>query len=772
LLVLITTLIVARPFVLGEDPGMLDDLSDSSGLVLTLFWLVAAVAWAGWRLWSGQGAWYGGLVEAGLFVVVACMFVSATAAAGYKHAAWLAAWEWLGLFVAFCLVRQFAVSPEEQHGLFAAVLATAVPLSAYAVYQYTVELPEIRRQYGADPDKLHKAMAQQHVYLDTDDPLLELLRRRVNENNVYGTYAHPNSFAGYLALWLPCLAGAAVVSYRGRAPRWQTALAVAFALLGGVALWLTHSRGAILALAVVGLAAAILFNWRRVLLVDKRVWAVGVVCMAVAGFLTVRLGLFTSAFGKNTGTMAKRLDYWPATWKMIADHPWLGVGPANFGRAYPRWMSETASEKIKEPHNFALEVWSSAGLFALLGLLTALAAFFFSVVRWLGGWTGSGSDALVHDARPSNHLTTRPPDHPTVRWEFYLGGTCGLLLGFILYAGDLAKEEVLRAGIVSAGRSVLWFLAFAVFERIRWTARARVGVLTAGVAALLLNLCVSDGIGFPSVALMLWVAVALALSALPQQRVEWASNQAAARALPLPLLAATALFYFLGFFLPVTGSATSARRALLNGQKFIEEGPRKSNVAVSHDVIVPLKKAVDADPTNARLWVHLASWYGQLWELNPNDITVYRHARDCFINAKKLDPEGPDPLLAQYHFFRVVAQVHGAHAQKLKEDAKKYKDNESEQKRTLSRADGQAKSSKEQYNLAGQALQKLLTLDPTDARLHYRAAEAFRQAGASGEWPDLAREALRLDDRASPSRKLSDTQRGALWEWLQSAGPG
>src|SRR4029077_16904927 len=77
LLGLLTALIVARPFVLGEDPGILAPLTDTSNLVLTLLWMVAAVGWAAWRAWSRQGAWYGGLVEAGLLATVVLVFVGA-----------------------------------------------------------------------------------------------------------------------------------------------------------------------------------------------------------------------------------------------------------------------------------------------------------------------------------------------------------------------------------------------------------------------------------------------------------------------------------------------------------------------------------------------------------------------------------------------------------------------------------------------------------------------------------------------------------------------
>ena len=53
LLALATTLIVARPLVVGEDPGLTTYLADPWSLVLTLFWLLAAVGWAAWRIGCG-----------------------------------------------------------------------------------------------------------------------------------------------------------------------------------------------------------------------------------------------------------------------------------------------------------------------------------------------------------------------------------------------------------------------------------------------------------------------------------------------------------------------------------------------------------------------------------------------------------------------------------------------------------------------------------------------------------------------------------------------
>src|SRR5262245_7130837 len=100
----VTAMIVARPLVLGEDPGQLDPWSDTTNLIMSLLWLLAAVGWAAWRMLSGKATWYASAVEPGLLAVVGLVFLSGRVAASYKQPALLIGWEWLVLLAAFCLV--------------------------------------------------------------------------------------------------------------------------------------------------------------------------------------------------------------------------------------------------------------------------------------------------------------------------------------------------------------------------------------------------------------------------------------------------------------------------------------------------------------------------------------------------------------------------------------------------------------------------------------------------------------------------------------------
>ena len=57
LLGLAAALVVARPLVLGEDPGLLlQSYSDATSLVLVFLWLALSAGWALWRARTGLRA--------------------------------------------------------------------------------------------------------------------------------------------------------------------------------------------------------------------------------------------------------------------------------------------------------------------------------------------------------------------------------------------------------------------------------------------------------------------------------------------------------------------------------------------------------------------------------------------------------------------------------------------------------------------------------------------------------------------------------------------
>jgi hypothetical protein len=723
LVILVTALVVARPLVLGEDPGLLDPISDAGGLVLTLLWLTAAVGWAGWRLWSGQGVWYGGLVEAGLLAVAGCSFLSSGLVASYRHPAWLISCEWLVMLVCLSLVRQLAGTADTRRGLLAAVVATAVALGAYGVYQGVVELPHARGIYR-DREALRRTWEQQTGRpISADDPELEDLAQRVQQNNAFGTFVNPNSFASYLALLLPAAVGYAVVAWRRRDSTWQPVLTLVAAGLVASALVLTASRGAGLATLVVAAALGLWFG--RHFLRRHLAWtAGGLAVLAVAAILLARAPADGTVKRLPAQSLAVRLHYWQAAWAMIRDHPWLGVGPGNFGRSYPRYMVPTAiNEKITDPHNFALEVWATAGVFAAAALFLALGA-----LAW----------RLLQAARRPGAVPRDPPPQPESEppWDFYVGGMAGLLLGFVLRASAAPSPDYITVWAAeAAGRSVVWFAAFALFWSIPWSGPSVLVALAAGLAACLLNLGVSGGIAFPSVAQPFWVVAALALALATAAAPGWRLRPGLPLFLPLPALAAGALTYFLLLFLPATGCDYHLRLARLRQDQFHEmAGSRDRKMASAagqyrNEATKHLEEARKADPANAAPLIALARWHLEVSP--PPGRRGNEQALEDLEQARALDPLGKEVRVLT---FAVRCRQH-------------------------------------QLDAAAQALQDVLKIDPSEAcRLHALLAEtcfaareqkaAFREAVLAWQEDAAARQ------RGWPAYQLTDPQRGRVRAWV------
>ncbi len=807
-MVLVVGLIVARPLVLGEDPGLLSDQSDPSGLVLTMLWLVAAALWGLWRVWARQDDFRAGLVEAGLGGVVLLVFGTTYGVAAYQHPARLISWEWLAMLLALFLVRQLTVPAEEQHGLLSALLASAVSIAGLGLYQAFYDLPHMGEKYP-NVEALRAAYAERGSYFANDDPFLGMLYERLHQDNVYATFAHPNSFAGYLALLLPALVGAAVLSFRSNLAAWQKGLAAAFALSGVAALWCTHSRGALLASTVVGLVVAGI-AFRRTLWPHRVAVGTAVVVLAAAAIGVYASGLLNTLLGKQETTAAARGDYWRAAWDMIRERPWFGVGPGNFGRVYPRFMAETAGERIKDPHNFLLEIWATSGIFALGALVAALGAFFVYLLRAGRNYFGWFTLAPAPDAvEPVPALTAAwgTEDLPPLRWSFYLGGMFGMFLGFVLRASYLAKDEILSEGVRAGVQSILWFAAFALFEQILWTPRARALVLGGGAAALLLNLCVSGGIAFPAVAMLLWVVVALALNTVPTTTWPRLEGNLLARYLPLPFLIAVPLIYLFAVLLPVSDSLNTLKKQLKLSSGVADVNSSSNVMKITFDysylsktIIAPLEDSAKTEDTdNAYLDMLLAQLYGQLWssairfpatDASHNPVEVKKKALQFALKAQTYDPQGPDGYVSEYQLRKRFANEYAMKERATVVDRKNpvrlaqdfalgfgsrapLYDPNTWEKVIWDRTQPAASTSnfahyKEEYRLAAEVLLRFLPNDPTNPRLHFEIAESFYLAEENKRLADEhAARALAIDERSQhAAHKLTDPQRKNLRQRL------
>jgi hypothetical protein len=529
-----------------------------------------------------------------------------------------------------------------------------------------------------------------------------------------------------------------------------------------LALWLTHSRGAILGILLVGVVALI---WQgRQLLWSRRVWALaGVTVLALAAVLIWQREWVAHGLTQSVQSSDKRTDYWLATGSMIADHPWLGVGPGNFGRYYPRYMRPAAFEKIQDPHNFLLEIWASAGIFALLASLVALWAIFRQCWSFLRRpWSQEPEQGMA-----TGDLAFQP------RWEFYGGAMVGLVLGFLLRAAGESPDTILLEGVISAGRSLIWFAVFTLLILIPWAGRSQVLALVMGIAALLINLLFSGGLMQPTVAQPLWVMAALALNACrttapdsttlatvsPPRHLPLGTRYSVlGRWLPVPLLGALALIYLQFIFYPVTSGAAAmadARRHAAIWRTFKEPDLRlrlqakttmqEKNKAVSDAasyvksyLVKPLERATEEEPGNSTPRLELAQWYAEEHRLLPVEkLGIGSKALQQIHQAKELDPDNKEIYWTEYELEKLLTASSPSRAREHAAQALK-------------------------------ALQAAVELDPTEARLRYELARELYQLNDRVKGRKQAERAHELDQQATTAdRQLTPPQREQIRRWLQ-----
>lgn len=192
-----------------------------------------------------------------------------------------------------------------------------------------------------------------------------------------GTLGHPNAAGWYISLLLaPALSVIAVPL-----GRWDKRLAGLAFGLGIVALVFTFSRGGWTAFAI-SLAVMGVAMWNRGKLRVKNLVVLTLVMLAVA--LVYRGEIETRLLADDGGSAISRLYLMQIAFKMISDHPVLGVGANNFPSVMTQYFK--AGDYLYAVHNQYLLIWAEVGI----GGLVAFLAFLISAIR--RGWRVWRSD--------------------------------------------------------------------------------------------------------------------------------------------------------------------------------------------------------------------------------------------------------------------------------------------------------------------------------------------------------------------------------------------
>jgi hypothetical protein len=681
-------LVAARLFVPAESAAQ------GETLWIVLLWLLCGLAWLFDASRNGDLLRRCDGLDGAVAVLVGGHVISALVVLGtegQKRAALNSLWEWLGVGVAFVLLRVVLRRREQRDRLLRVIAISGVVLSGLGIWQHVVWYPRISAQLAemgalqrapADEDseamwvrlqRLEELGRELGVQAVLGDSSGRSFQDRVQASTEpIGRFALANTFAGLLLVALFLVAGGLWRSVQQDRPvaaassrrehlssaaesrpdeslsaagsrRYETVLAAWRAggwliglLLVGYCLWLTKSRTALVGLlcgivivCAVGRRDLLARRWLRWLLVAGALVFVSLpVVAALSG------GLDRQVISEAPKSLRYRWEYWLATSRLIADHPWLGVGPGNFRQHYLRYKLPGASEEILDPHNLVLDVWANGGVIALAGLL---------------GLLGIAAQRFWRRSREANAdtLVSRPGDRR--RQTVWLGGvgTAALLLAALVQLMQGTDLEADWLVLAAAWWVTAWLLApgSAATCLSIWP----VTVLMAAALALVVHLTGAGGIAMPAILQLLLILVVATTDVSPSSSAEssagWARTKGAGRTVGpalltvgvalvaacvmtavVPVTTATAAMN-LGRVLWLTdGQPLTAERSFVQAATADSLSPepwqelsrlrlarwlQTSDEADFEDAVAAQKQAISRDPNSAGRWRVL----GDLWSL-------------------------------------------------------------------------------------------------------------------------------------------------------------
>jgi O-antigen ligase len=209
---------------------------------------------------------------------------------------------------------------------------------------------------------------------------------------VFGTFAQPNPFSGYLNFAL-VLALSLVLFAHDIRERW-VAGAASVLLLGAQAL--ANSRGGLLGLLAALVVLVVVGLRRERLAIIAALVALPLVAVALVLHIvpariqsalldTLRVSNVTvcgQVNARNFSTV-ERVAHWLAGLRMFAAHPMLGVGAGNYNAAYARYACPDWPESLGHAHNYYINAAAETGIIGLAAFLCLTAALLYL------GWRAS-----------------------------------------------------------------------------------------------------------------------------------------------------------------------------------------------------------------------------------------------------------------------------------------------------------------------------------------------------------------------------------------------
>ena len=727
---LTAALIVARAYWPGE--GVRTEEGSGAGLAWSLAVLLTAGIAALSGLVEGRARLRWSWADAAVYALMLLVGLSASRGAERRVAINLA-WDWAGLGVAYFLVRNLPRTRAESSALAGALMATAVAVAAYGLYQNAVELPATRTFYVKHREEI---LVKQGIAPGSpQQQLFESRLLRSDEPNA--TFALANSLAGFLVG--PAVLGLAVGLEALRRRDGRTYLAL---LLGALpwltimaCLLLTKSRSAYLGLAT----AALVLAWQMRRRVPPRAIALGVLVAVVLVGGMAWYGVATRKLDREivieaTKSLRYRLEYWRGAWGVITGEPgafWGGVGPGNFGDAYLRYKQPWASEEISDPHNLLLEAWSTAGLGAAVALVLAVV---------LGLREAFGPPKGVPIAAEVEPVPAQGGPSGAARWVLACAAG-GWLLAWPLGGLDPIRDDSdLLARWLILGLAWGWavLLGNPLWRRVSVPAAG----LGAGSLAIAINLLAAGGLGFVPVALGLWTLIALGQNVRedrPSGRLRDLGGRGPAFA--LAAVAAALIGSFAGAINPAWQAEADLREAIPDPAAL--KAPASARLALEK-AIDAAENAAEADRFAGRPHLTLAELEFQAWQARGAllEDPVWRRIDTALLQARTF-PRNRQSLIVRRREAGYAREFLGTFGTRLRPFDQRWL-----------------------RDLIANALQQAVPLNPTSASLRAEYAEALADIGRFPDAAEEARRALELDgiaERAGHAdRRLAERVRGRL----------
>ncbi|MFZ0033760.1 MAG: O-antigen ligase family protein [Sedimentisphaerales bacterium] len=588
-------------------------------LVISAFLLVLFVVWLLWSLYSSKFVYRFGLLEIGLFLFIMAALIS-SAFASNKRAAITDSVTLIAPMIMSLLLIQVLDSQEKINLLFITIIAVGI-INAYQCAEQFFDINQADiKLYEQSPRSFLESLGIEPGSFDQWH-----FEQRLYSKDVNGFFATGNSAGSFMMLAIFASLALLVAVIKGKklsenALTWiiVAALAVGIITFGQA---LTHSKGAICATIVAGVLFVIyLFfkNWLR-----RFKTAVVISCT----ILTLAGGWAITSYGLSKGTlpggksMLVRWQYWTGAAKMIAEHPFAGVGPGNFANFYTHYKPAAALETVVDPHNFPLSILAQYGPLGLISFLTIIVLLLLRVIFSASPRASSGQNRLISGFGKFvvisiilitlSMLFVRPsiiklPSAATIAEK-----QAAAIMLFIVPAGIFAlAASLLAAAVFSAKTKPVAF-------NIDLTAAA----LLCGIIGFLLHNCIDFAIFEPGVLTAFWAIMAalIALDFHQKGRTPLALKPSASVRIAVPIAALVLLWAIFNYAL-LPAAKAGAKTTLAMQQ-----------TSYAHQL---LDRAAEDDPLDPSVPNLNGRLYLKNFSETPNaQLDLLEKAEDCFLAA-------------------------------------------------------------------------------------------------------------------------------------------